>query len=66
TRPTTGWLAGEYVVDAHTLTLPGDLPPGAYRLFVGLYDPQSATRVPASGVGVGADNRVEIGSISLP
>ena len=66
TRPTTGWLAGEYVVDAHTLTLPGDLPPGAYRLLVGLYDPQSATRVPASGVGVGADNRVEIGSISLP
>jgi hypothetical protein len=66
TRPTTGWLAGEYVVDAHTLTLPGDLTPGAYRLFVGLYNPQSAARVPALGGGVGADNRVEIGVISLP
>jgi len=66
TRPTTGWLAGEYVVDAHTLTLPGDLTSGAYRLFVGMYNPQSAARVPASGGGAGADNRVEIGVISLP
>jgi hypothetical protein len=66
TRPTTGWLAGEYITDAHTLTLPGDIPPGTYRLFVGLYDPRNAKRVPASGPGAGADNRVEIGPVPLP
>ncbi len=37
-RPTPGWLAGEYVTDAHTLNLPADLAPGAYTLRVGLYE----------------------------
>ncbi len=66
TRPTTGWLAGEYIVDIHTLTLPGDLSPGTYRLFVGLYDPVSRDRVAVAGPGAGEDNRVEIGQIPLP
>jgi hypothetical protein len=66
TRPTTGWLPGEYILDTHTLTLPDDLPAGEYVLRVGLYDPQTGARVPAAGAGAGADQRVEIGSISLP
>ena len=66
TRPTTGWIAGEYLVDEHTLSLPSDLPPGGYTLFVGLYDPQTGGRVPAMGPGAGADNRVEIGAVTLP
>jgi hypothetical protein len=64
-RPTTGWLAGEYVTDAHTLTLPDDLPPGEYELYVGLYDPAAAVRVPASGPGAGADDRVRIMTLVL-
>ncbi len=44
TRPTTGWLPGEYVTDAHTLTLPGDLAPGLYHLETGLYDAESNLR----------------------
>lgn len=36
-RPTTGWLAGEYVVDEHKLTLPEGLPSGDYGLRTGLY-----------------------------
>jgi hypothetical protein len=35
TRPTTGWLPGEYILDTHTLTLPA---PGTYTLRVGMYD----------------------------
>jgi hypothetical protein len=45
TRPTTGWIAGEYVADAHTLSLPADLAPGDYRLEVGMYDAESNVRL---------------------
>ncbi len=38
TRPTTGWVPGEYIADGHSLTLPADLPPGDYVIEVGLYD----------------------------
>ncbi len=38
-RPTTGWLAGEYVSDVHTLPLPADPLPGNYTLLAGLYKP---------------------------
>ncbi|MCB0203917.1 MAG: glycosyltransferase family 39 protein [Anaerolineae bacterium] len=37
-RPTTSWAPGEVVEDTYTLQLPADLPPGTYRLEVGLYD----------------------------
>jgi len=39
TRPTTGWLSGEYITDVHVLTLPADGPAGDYALFTGLYIP---------------------------
>ncbi len=39
TRPTTGWLPGEYVIDVHTLALPAEAPMGDYKLFTGLYVP---------------------------
>lgn len=45
TRPTTGWLAGEYIVDSHLLNLPADIQLGTYRLFVGIYDPVTRQRV---------------------
>jgi len=38
TRPTTGWIAGEYIEDRHELLLPLDLALGKYQLLVGLYD----------------------------
>jgi len=66
TRPTTGWVAGEYITDTHRLALPADLRPGRYHLFAGLYDPETARRVPALGPGAAADNRVEIGALTLP
>ncbi len=35
--PAQDWTAGELVRDRHTLSLPADLAPGAYRLIVGVY-----------------------------
>jgi hypothetical protein len=44
-RPTTGWIAGEYISDGHELSLPADLPPGSYQLLVGLYDQTGGRRL---------------------
>jgi len=65
-RPTTGWLPGEYVVDAHVLNLPAGLPAGSYTLWAGLYDPASGARVPAAGPGAAADQRVALGQVTIP
>jgi hypothetical protein len=44
--PTTAWVKGEYITDEHLIALT-DVPPGAYRILVGLYDPASGVRVSA-------------------
>jgi 4-amino-4-deoxy-L-arabinose transferase-like glycosyltransferase len=44
--PTWAWQAGDRVADPHTLLLPPDLPPGSYRLQVGLYRREDGVRVP--------------------
>jgi len=49
TRPTTGWLPGEYVTDIHTLSLPEALPSGPLSLRVGLYDPDTGARLVSRG-----------------
>ncbi len=66
TRPTTGWLPGEYISDTHLLALPPDLPPGQYTLWAGLYDPRTGLRLPAHGPGATEDNRVMLGEVILP
>jgi hypothetical protein len=43
-RPTTGWVPGEYIFDDHTLTLPPNLPADA-NLRIGLYDPTTNQRL---------------------
>jgi 4-amino-4-deoxy-L-arabinose transferase-like glycosyltransferase len=43
--PTTGWLAGEYIADMHTVTVQAGAPPGDYRLAVGFYDPTTGERL---------------------
>jgi hypothetical protein len=37
-RPTTGWVAGEYVMDEYVIELPEGVSAGALRVAVGLYD----------------------------
>ena len=46
--PTGVWTAGELIPDRYQLDTTG-LPPGPYRLAVGLYDPSSGVRVAAVG-----------------
>jgi hypothetical protein len=43
--PTGMWEAGETIVDPHPIPLPADLPPGEYRLRVGLYDLETMMRL---------------------
>lgn len=49
-RPTSGWRIGEGVEDHHGVLLP-EVPPGEYRLVVGVYDPESGERLPISDGG---------------
>jgi hypothetical protein len=44
--PSSRWRAGELVIDRADMALPA-LPPGDYRLVIGLYDPASGAALPA-------------------
>jgi uncharacterized membrane protein len=46
TRPTTGWRAGEYIVDEHLIAFHNDAQPTTARLIVGLYNAATSQRVP--------------------
>lgn len=46
--PTTGWIAGEVVIDAYEIVVDPDAPAGAYRLEVGMYDAATDQRLPVS------------------
>jgi 4-amino-4-deoxy-L-arabinose transferase-like glycosyltransferase len=46
-RLTTSWRDGEVITDTHTVAIRSDATTGAYRLWVGLYDPESDQRLPA-------------------
>lgn len=45
TRPTSGWAAGEYIQDEHTLLLPETIPSDGLKLRLGLYDPATGQRL---------------------
>lgn len=44
-RPTTSWLAGEYLVDSYELMVDPSTEPGEYSLEIGLYDAQTGERL---------------------
>lgn len=43
--PTSWWPAGEWIQDTHTFPLSAAVPPGAYHLVAGLYDPATGDRL---------------------
>jgi hypothetical protein len=65
---TEQWIEGEVVIDEHRLALPAELPPGDYRLRVGMYDPATGARLP--GVNAAgqpfADDAIELEIGDLP
>lgn len=65
---TEQWVEGEVVIDEHRLPLPPDLPPGDYRLRVGMYDPATGARLPAVGSNDErlTDDAVELAIGELP
>ncbi len=44
TVPWEGWRSGDWLRQTHQLDLPENAAPGVYRLFVGLYHPETGTR----------------------
>jgi len=60
--PTTAWPPGQIVADGYNLPLPAGLPPGEYRLAVGMYHPATGQRLPVSGNG---EDRVILGPVTI-
>ncbi len=60
--PTSLWPPDVTIQDAHTITLPADLPLGTYRLVAGLYDGATGNRLPLEGGG----DEVVLTEIALP
>ncbi|MEK9163846.1 MAG: hypothetical protein AAB342_00665 [Chloroflexota bacterium] len=58
TRPTTGWVAGEYIVDSRALP---PLPPGEYTIYAGFADRVTGVRLPTA-----AGDRAVIGVYKAP
>jgi hypothetical protein len=49
TRPTSGWLLGEYLHDVHPIEVAPNAPPGAYVIEVGMYLLATSERLPVAG-----------------
>ncbi|HJO91498.1 MAG TPA: hypothetical protein QF606_07495, partial [Anaerolineales bacterium] len=60
TRPTTGWLPGEYVADNHEIVLPTDIMPGSYNIYAGLYNNLDHRRLVADEFSDGSVRITEI------
>ncbi|MGC9333647.1 MAG: hypothetical protein ACP5JJ_05820, partial [Anaerolineae bacterium] len=64
--PATRWLSGEIVPDTHQLALPGDLAPGLYRLWAGMYDYGTLRNLQVvSSPSLAVDGRVLLGEIEV-
>jgi hypothetical protein len=63
--PPANWLPDRRYRERHVLRLPADLPSGAYRVAVGLYDPRTLMRYAARGSSADAEQRVFIGAFHV-
>jgi len=60
------WLPGQTYTDPYRLSLPADLPPGSYRLELGMYGMTSHRRLPVVDSGGDlAGDRVVLGPVSV-
>lgn len=64
TYPTSRWQPGEIVTDEILLPLPPDLPPGTYRLLVGMYRWDTLQRLPVRNDPSG-ENAILLESIKI-
>jgi hypothetical protein len=67
TFPTSHWQPGERVSDPYIIQLAPDLPPGRYRLHIGLYLLETLQRLPiVDDTGLALDDKVVISGLSAP
>ena len=50
-RPTDTWQPDERIIDRYAFTLPDDLPPGDYKVFLIVYDPNTGQRLNVANTG---------------
>jgi len=62
--PTTRWMAGEVIVDHHTLVLPKEAPPGSYRILAGMYEYEGVRNLIVLEGGA-PDNRIPLSLIEV-
>jgi hypothetical protein len=65
--PFADWPDGLDVLDTWTITLPDEIPPGTYRVYTGIYDTLTITRIPVkdgSGQTV-RDDSIDLGIIEI-
>jgi len=64
--PTSAWQPGEILNDTQRLALPGDLKPGKYRIFAGLYDAKTGQRLSVlDAAGKPEGNEVGIATVEV-
>jgi 4-amino-4-deoxy-L-arabinose transferase-like glycosyltransferase len=66
-RPTSGWIYGEVLMDRYDLLLPPNTPAGQYRVVVGMYDLTTLQRLPAVGADGQRlpDDRIVVGELEV-
>lgn len=65
-RPTSGWIAGEVIVDRYALPIGVDVAPGVYTLEVGLYNETTGVRLPVQVGGSDIpERRILIGAVEI-
>ncbi len=62
--PTTTWAAGDLILDEYQIQLPSDMPPGAYPIEVGLYDPAAGGARAITIVPAGQDHLI-LGAVTV-
>jgi hypothetical protein len=60
-QPTSGWVPGDTVVDAHAIQIDRSLPAGEYKLITGMYDPKTGQRLTLPD----GENYLQIATISV-
>ena len=64
TRPTTGWTAGEVIIDPYSLPVPANAPRESYQLIAGMYDEATLQRLAVlDDAGVATADHVLLGHV---
>lgn len=63
--PTSRWEKGDIIPDKHDLNVPPGIPPGEYRLVVGIYLLATMERLPVAGEGVAPGNSLLLTEVGI-